>query len=83
MNVSLRSQKLKKDREAVFKEHTDKSYGAGASLTGETTGVQNEGIAIKKCKCGSTNHQQTTHKECPLQKGNTVGNKNKYYSNMS
>ena len=25
-------------------------------------------VSVRKCRCGSTRHQQTSHKDCPLNK---------------
>lgn len=70
-----RSKQQKRSREEVFRERTDKSYGPGVGLTagipaprkenGSNRGEQNNKRS-KTCKCGSTSHQRTTHRECPL-----------------
>jgi hypothetical protein len=65
-----RSREQKKSREQVFKERTDKSYGAGVGLTAGLTikskrkvkSEHNEASRAKKaCKCGSATHQRSTH----------------------
>jgi len=68
-----RSQQQKKSREEVYKERVDKSYGPGVALTSVPTKkrkAQTETDKTKRsCKCGSTTHQRTTHKDCPLKHG--------------
>lgn len=66
-----RSKQQQKQREEVFQERTDKSYGTRIGLTagiskkrkaeGDITGGQG-------CKYESTTHKQTTHQDCPLWK---------------
>jgi len=68
-----RSKQQKKSREEVYKERVDKSYGPGVALTSVMTKkrkVQTETDKTKRsCKCGSTTHQRTSHKDCPLKDG--------------
>jgi hypothetical protein len=76
-----RSREQKKSREQVYKERTDKSYGAGVGLTAGLTikskrkvkSEHNEASRAKKaCKCGSATHQRSTHKECSLNEMNKL-----------
>jgi len=72
--------KTKKSREEVFRERTNTSYGPGVGLMAgmvrtETKRKQKESVAddpitkkSKICKCGSSSHLRTTHRDCPLKK---------------
>jgi len=67
---------IQKNREEVYKERIDTSYGAGVGLM---AGIQKKRRVEKdkgnsteeRCKCGSNSHRQTTHRNCLLrqQKG--------------
>jgi hypothetical protein len=63
-NVKARwSKQQKKQREEIYKERTDISYGPGIAVVTE---LSNDKGGIQKCKCGSTLHSQTSHRDCPL-----------------
>jgi hypothetical protein len=67
-----RSRQQQKQREQVFQERTDKSYGTGVGLTaGMPKKRKAEGDigTVKECKCGSSSHKRTTHRDCSLRKG--------------
>jgi hypothetical protein len=70
------SRQQKQTHEEVFHEHTDNSYGPGVGLTAGSKGNKKKENGTnkekrvkenkKQCKCGSTMHQRTTHRSCPL-----------------
>jgi hypothetical protein len=70
-----RSQQQQKTRQQIFLERTNASYGSGIGLTAGITKKRKRG-AMKEmnnkkdntCKCGSTTHKRTTHKDCTLNK---------------
>ena len=33
--------------------------------------ISEQEITTKKCKCGSTSHLRTSHRDCPMNKGKT------------
>ena len=33
--------------------------------------ISEQEITKKKCKCGSTSHLRTSHRDCPMNKGKT------------
>jgi hypothetical protein len=72
-----RSKKQKKSIEQVLKERVDNSYGPGIGLNAgiskkrkaaDATEQENAPKQNKTCKCGSTTHRRTTHRECPLRR---------------
>jgi len=71
---SRRSKKQRRTWQQVYQERTDTSYGPGIALI--TTDPQKKrridtsnDETGKTCKCGSTSHRRTTHRDCPLRKG--------------
>jgi hypothetical protein len=62
-----RSKEQQKNREDIYKERIDTSYGAGVGLTAGITKrrkiEKNETTAVAevKCKCGRVHHKRTTH----------------------
>jgi hypothetical protein len=69
------SRKQKKQWIEVYKEHTDKSYGPGVAVITEISSTmkeKNKCNAENKCKCGSTTHRRSTHRDCPLNKKTTA-----------
>lgn len=76
-----RSKQQKKQREDIYKERTDVSYGPGIAVTMEL-GKENrkrkkhsgDNGVIKQCRCGSTLHSRTTHRDCPLNNKKTTTN---------
>jgi hypothetical protein len=67
-----RSRQQQKQREQVFQERTDKSYGTGIGLTAgmpKKRKAEDDIGTVKECKCGSSSHKRTTHRDCPLRKG--------------
>jgi hypothetical protein len=70
-----RSRKQKKQWLEVYKERTDQSYGPGVAVITEissTVKEKNKYNAENKCKCGSTTHIRSTHRDCPLNKNTTA-----------
>jgi len=64
-----RSKAQKKQRQEVFAERTDKSYGPGVGLNAGIRGKRKRDTGTDgSCKCGSILHKRTTHKDCPLNK---------------
>jgi hypothetical protein len=66
-----RSKQHQKQREEVFQDRTDKSYGTGVGLTAgmsKKREVEGDIAGGQGCKCGSTTHKRTTHRDCPLRK---------------
>jgi len=70
-----RSKQQKDNREEVFQEWMDISYGLGVGLTAgipptrkgnDSNGGERNNKKTKACKCGITSHQRTTHRKCPL-----------------
>jgi hypothetical protein len=66
-----RSRQQQKQREQVFQEKTDKSYGTDIGLTAGLSKKRKVGdiSTVRECKCGSSSHKRTTHRDCPLRKG--------------
>jgi hypothetical protein len=64
-----KSKAQKNQRQEVFAERTDKSYGPGVGLNaGIREKRKRETVTDGSCKCGSILHKRTTHKDCPLNK---------------
>ena len=68
-----RSRKQRKTWQEVYQEHTDTSYGPGIALAPVAPNKRRKVAEPGKpktntCKCGSTTHVRTTHRDCPLQK---------------
>jgi len=66
-----RSKQQQKTREDVFKEGLDRSYGSGIGLTAgmdRKRKRESKGKKTECCKCGSTTHKRTTHRDCPFKK---------------
>jgi len=66
-----RSKQQQKTRQDVFKEGLDRSYGSGIGLTAgmdRKRKRESKGKKTECCKCGSTTHKRTTHRDCPFKK---------------
>ena len=68
-----RSKKQRKTWQEVYKERTDTSYGPGIALAAVPPNKRRKVAQpgkpkTKTCKCGSTTHARTTHRDCPLRK---------------
>jgi hypothetical protein len=71
---SRRSKKQRRTWQQVYQERTDTSYGPGIALIPTASQKKRridtlKDVTGKTCKCGSSSHRRTTHKDCPLRKG--------------
>lgn len=69
----IRSKAQKKQWQEVFAERTEKSYGPGAGLKAGIRGKRkHEMESDGKCECGSSSHERTMHKDCPMNKKRVI-----------
>jgi hypothetical protein len=68
-DVKVTRSKAQKKRQEVFAKRTDKSYRPCAGLNAGIQGKRKREMeGDGKCKCGSSSHKRTTHKDCPMNK---------------
>jgi len=75
-----RSKKQRRTWQEIYKERTDTSYGPGIGLVASAPKKKRKQEPAEKgdsntCKCGSTTHKRTTHRDCPLRKRKEAASK--------